>query len=249
MKFRIPIAASFAIILTVMTAASSHGQGVVPPPIDPNAYHAVYWVIGDDILSSYSGYNAVLVRGMDDGSTPTVTFDQTMNSNSGGWVLKNGLFYVSAPIASFTVITPSLPSITGLSSSGGDGYVKMDVLDWLVGVNSVNLAGTSWPTENSNVIVISNDDPPTTSYPFYMFLYDGTGNVNDVPDDGSMIGMWLEEMYEMKDTIQHGVLDNGKDALVIRFSGLPTLPVPEPTSAALFALGAACFALRRRARR
>jgi PEP-CTERM putative exosortase interaction domain len=219
---------------------------------------ALVWVVEAANDMAYNGYTAVLVRGFEavsapDGLTqnsavPSVNY----NYETGRWELSGGYVHAIANL--------------GESAAGGEflaaGTVvgKTYVIDrFSAGDLHVYTRGTSY-AENGGMIVVNQGQwdaagsgrspvqTTETAYPYYMFVFKtgetGVGNINAAGAD-ALVGMFYEELNNELPTLQENFTED-KDILVVRFNNFYV--VPEPATAALFALGIACLARRRRRR-
>ena len=234
-----------------------------------NGYTAVL-VRGNEAIDIDNGSTGTVLNN----AVPTVTYNDVL----GSWELNGGVIHAIATLGSniggsnqgFMTVNDDrndyLKNIDRLEM--GDWhytthtYTQQYVPDPLTVVENHAKWGTQATLNSYNTFQTLD-----TAYPYYMFIFDtSSSRSGSISDNGNQypghpnyippfsvgpdafVGMWYEELNvsdNLVPELQQGSFENMINVLVVRFSE----PVPEPTAAALLALGAACLGLRRRFRR
>lgn len=241
------------------------GMGSPGDPGGTFSMDYLIWVVADAINSDYNGYTAVLVRGFEAVSMPggTATHNPMpsvdFNQKTGKWELSGGLVHGIANLGEQTEFVAAGNLVTDNLNidrfETGDFHVAAGVTGFIQsdthGVALPNDIDGRWAEQVKRSPNNENASPVqdyNTAYPYYMFIFDtnGSGNIDNAGAD-AFIGMFYEELDSPNHDLPQiqNVPAGDFDALVVRFSG-PFHAVPEPATAALFLLGIACLARRRR---
>ena len=226
----------------------------VGPPTNPAS--RLYWVVEGADLAAYNGYTAVLVRGLEavsaTGGTANNSMVPTVTYEDGKWVLHNGYVHAIANLGESTEFVQA----TSKNISNISAINNLNEGDWQSLSQPPAYNDSSYiPVENDDrwksAVVYTSDNKAqapvqnsTTAYPYYMLIFDTSESEGMIDASGpdSFVGTFYELLNPGVPELQ--TIGNYK-VLVVRFSGDFDV-VPEPATAALFLLGVACLARRRR---